>query len=262
MRLGWAWDRGCNVLHVVCVRITAREHRLGAIELMAGCRADSGSGVACSLQLTQPLVALVYPPGDEPMLPLRTQALESGLELKGQMVKTQMPVRRQQGRRDCRQFGFDTRPTDGPALFRPLLHANRTVYPPDPPRPPPPRPFKDGTPALLFLGSPRLANLEEMNGHGLYLSDIPLHDMSRDFVLLAEQRQVRAERAGVCQGGCVSPGSVERQARGASPWMSGEAMARGQQLQGASPGKGRRCTCSLAGKPGCRLDRLHFPKHT
>ncbi|EFJ46683.1 guanylyl and adenylyl cyclase family member [Volvox carteri f. nagariensis] len=47
----------------------------------------------------------------------------------------------------------------------------------------------DGLPVLLFLGSPRVANLEEMSVHGIFLSDIPLHDMSRDFVLLAEQRQ-------------------------------------------------------------------------
>ncbi|GIL96581.1 hypothetical protein Vretimale_2365 [Volvox reticuliferus] len=51
----------------------------------------------------------------------------------------------------------------------------------------------DGAPVLLFLGSPRVANLEEMSVHGLYLSDIPLHDMSRDFVLLAEQRQAEAD---------------------------------------------------------------------
>ncbi|GLI69453.1 hypothetical protein VaNZ11_014066 [Volvox africanus] len=51
----------------------------------------------------------------------------------------------------------------------------------------------DGVPVLLFLGSPRVANLEEMSVHGLYLSDIPLHDMSRDFVLLAEQRQAEAD---------------------------------------------------------------------
>ncbi|GFR46282.1 hypothetical protein Agub_g7836 [Astrephomene gubernaculifera] len=51
----------------------------------------------------------------------------------------------------------------------------------------------DGRPVLLFLGSPRVATLEEMGAHGLFLSDIPLHDMSRDFVLLAEQRQAERE---------------------------------------------------------------------
>lgn len=32
---------------------------------------------------------------------------------------------------------------------------------------------------VLFMGSPRIANLDDMNCMGLYLSDIPLHDMSR-----------------------------------------------------------------------------------
>ena len=45
---------------------------------------------------------------------------------------------------------------------------------------------------LLFLGSPRCANLEDLQNQGLYLSDIPLHDLSRDFVLLAEQRAAEA----------------------------------------------------------------------
>ncbi|KIY96769.1 guanylate cyclase, partial [Monoraphidium neglectum] len=43
--------------------------------------------------------------------------------------------------------------------------------------------------ALLFLGSPRCGSLSEMQAQQLFLSDIPLHDMSRDFILLAEQRQ-------------------------------------------------------------------------
>jgi len=47
--------------------------------------------------------------------------------------------------------------------------------------------------ALLFLGSPRLSNLDEMRARGLFLSDFPLHDMARDFVLLAEQRQAEAD---------------------------------------------------------------------
>ncbi len=48
-------------------------------------------------------------------------------------------------------------------------------------------------PVLLFMGSPRCANLSEMISTGLFLSDIPLHDLSRDFVLLAEQRQAEAD---------------------------------------------------------------------
>ena len=62
-----------------------------------------------------------------------------------------------------------------------------------------------GVPCLLFMGSVRISCLEEMKRMGLYLSDIPPHDMARDFVLLAEQRQVEADlkekfEVGVHQG--------------------------------------------------------------
>lgn len=50
-----------------------------------------------------------------------------------------------------------------------------------------------GKPAILFMGSPRCANLDELLSKGLHLSDFPLHDMGRDFVLLAEQRAAEAE---------------------------------------------------------------------
>ncbi|KXZ56253.1 hypothetical protein GPECTOR_1g220 [Gonium pectorale] len=46
---------------------------------------------------------------------------------------------------------------------------------------------------LLFMGSVRLAGLEDMQHHKLFLSDIPLHDLNRDFVLLAEQRHAEAQ---------------------------------------------------------------------
>ncbi|KAJ9517261.1 hypothetical protein QJQ45_009127 [Haematococcus lacustris] len=75
------------------------------------------------------------------------QVPSTGLELKGQMIPTHMPV----------------------------------------PGCPVPKPV------MLFMGSPRLANLDEMMRHKLYCSDIPLHDLSRDFVLLAEQRQAEAD---------------------------------------------------------------------
>lgn len=45
---------------------------------------------------------------------------------------------------------------------------------------------------LLFLASPRLSSLEEMEQRGLFLSDFSLHDMGSDYVLLAEQRQAEA----------------------------------------------------------------------
>ena len=44
-----------------------------------------------------------------------------------------------------------------------------------------------------FIGSPRLCNLEDLEANGIFLSDIPPHDMAADFVLLAEQRQVEAD---------------------------------------------------------------------
>lgn len=45
---------------------------------------------------------------------------------------------------------------------------------------------------LLFVGSPRVTTLDELLRAGLYLEDIPLHDMSSDFVVLAEQRGLEA----------------------------------------------------------------------
>ncbi|XP_078602354.1 guanylate cyclase soluble subunit beta-1-like [Branchiostoma floridae x Branchiostoma japonicum] len=40
---------------------------------------------------------------------------------------------------------------------------------------------------MLFLCSPSVMNLDDLNRRGLYLSDIPLHDATRDLVLLSEQ---------------------------------------------------------------------------
>ncbi|ELT97386.1 hypothetical protein CAPTEDRAFT_190571 [Capitella teleta] len=44
---------------------------------------------------------------------------------------------------------------------------------------------------ILFPCSPHLGTLDELSEHGLYLSDIPLHDSTRDLILLSEQ--LRAE---------------------------------------------------------------------
>jgi guanylate cyclase soluble subunit beta len=41
--------------------------------------------------------------------------------------------------------------------------------------------------SMLFLCSPSVLNLGDLNRRGLYLSDIPLHDATRDLVLLSEQ---------------------------------------------------------------------------
>ena len=40
---------------------------------------------------------------------------------------------------------------------------------------------------MLFLCSPSVANLDELSRRNLYLSDIPLHDATRDLVLLSEK---------------------------------------------------------------------------
>ncbi|GAX76175.1 hypothetical protein CEUSTIGMA_g3619.t1 [Chlamydomonas eustigma] len=51
----------------------------------------------------------------------------------------------------------------------------------------------NGSEALLFTGSPRIKDLDELKHHQMFLSDIPPHDMSSDFVVVAEQRQVEAD---------------------------------------------------------------------
>ena len=40
--------------------------------------------------------------------------------------------------------------------------------------------------ALLFLGSPRVTSLEEIQTRGLYLSDFPIHDATRDLLMMME----------------------------------------------------------------------------
>ena len=44
---------------------------------------------------------------------------------------------------------------------------------------------------ILFLGSPRVQEIEELKKHGLYLSDIPIHDVTREMILL--HHQLKAE---------------------------------------------------------------------
>lgn len=43
------------------------------------------------------------------------------------------------------------------------------------------------TDCILFLGSPRVENIEQLQGRGLYLSDIPLYDATRGLILVSEQ---------------------------------------------------------------------------
>ena len=53
---------------------------------------------------------------------------------------------------------------------------------------------RDGTP-ILFLGSPRISSIEELEIQGLYLSDIPIHDVTRDLILLNKHFQVEVSFA-------------------------------------------------------------------
>uniref|UniRef100_A0A4W3JDA1 guanylate cyclase n=1 Tax=Callorhinchus milii TaxID=7868 RepID=A0A4W3JDA1_CALMI len=45
--------------------------------------------------------------------------------------------------------------------------------------------------SILFLGSPCVDKLEELLGRGLYLSDIPIHDATRDVILVGEQAKAQ-----------------------------------------------------------------------
>ena len=45
--------------------------------------------------------------------------------------------------------------------------------------------------SLMFLGSPRVDKLEELMGRGLHLSDIPIHDATRDVILVGEQTKAQ-----------------------------------------------------------------------
>jgi guanylate cyclase soluble subunit alpha len=44
---------------------------------------------------------------------------------------------------------------------------------------------------LLFLASPLLDGLESLNKRGLFISDIPLHDATRDVILIGEQSRAQ-----------------------------------------------------------------------
>ena len=44
---------------------------------------------------------------------------------------------------------------------------------------------------ILFMGSPNLCKLDELKGTGIYISDIPLHDATRDVVLVGEQARAQ-----------------------------------------------------------------------
>lgn len=45
--------------------------------------------------------------------------------------------------------------------------------------------------SLLFLGSPVIKGLSGLVGKGLYISDIPVHDATRDIMLIEEQTKAQ-----------------------------------------------------------------------
>ena len=53
--------------------------------------------------------------------------------------------------------------------------------------------YLEDSDAILFLCSPSISNIEDMRNKGLCLSDIPIHDATRDLVLLSENFQKELE---------------------------------------------------------------------
>ncbi|CAG5125457.1 unnamed protein product, partial [Candidula unifasciata] len=51
--------------------------------------------------------------------------------------------------------------------------------------------FLQETHCILFLGSPSVEKLEELIGKGIYISDIPIHDATRDVILVGEQTKAQ-----------------------------------------------------------------------
>ena len=48
--------------------------------------------------------------------------------------------------------------------------------------------------AILFIGSPSVEKLDEMIGKGIYISDIPIHDATRDVILVGEQSKAQVKK--------------------------------------------------------------------
>lgn len=51
--------------------------------------------------------------------------------------------------------------------------------------------------SVLFIGSPFLDGLEGLTGSGLFISDIPLHDATRDVILVGEQARAQVHLVGI-----------------------------------------------------------------
>ena len=51
--------------------------------------------------------------------------------------------------------------------------------------------FLQESDSMMFLGSPSVEKLEELIGKGIYISDIPIHDATRDVILVGEQTKAQ-----------------------------------------------------------------------
>lgn len=47
--------------------------------------------------------------------------------------------------------------------------------------------------SLMFLGSPSIEKLDELISKGLYISDVPIHDATRDVILVEEQTKAQVQ---------------------------------------------------------------------
>ena len=45
--------------------------------------------------------------------------------------------------------------------------------------------------ALMFVGSPLIDGLDSLTSRGLYLADVPIHDATRDVILVGEQSRAQ-----------------------------------------------------------------------
>jgi hypothetical protein len=53
--------------------------------------------------------------------------------------------------------------------------------------------YLEETDCILFIGSPVINDLEELINRGLYMSDVPIHDATRDIILVKEQTKVQVD---------------------------------------------------------------------
>ena len=49
---------------------------------------------------------------------------------------------------------------------------------------------------ILFLGSPIVESIDQLIGKGMYLSEIPIHDATRDVILVGEQTKAQVRTWG------------------------------------------------------------------